>query len=139
MSRIWISLSLVALILATVLAVRDAMRPAELNVIVLTVESWREDSVLRAHLPHLLLESGPHGVRFTNHRAVSAWTAPNVIALLSGLSPFEQGAHTRGDSVPAALDTVTEEFARDGWRVTGLQSFMNIDLFKSEKVWTEKK
>ncbi|MDA0786966.1 MAG: sulfatase-like hydrolase/transferase [Proteobacteria bacterium] len=113
------------------MAVHDLVRDRPPNVILLTVESWREDSVLRAHLPHLLLESGPHGVRFTNHRAVSAWTAPNVIALLSGLSPFEQGAHTRGDSVPAALDTVTEEFARDGWRVTGLQSFMNIDLFKN--------
>ncbi len=133
MSRSWISPSLAALVLAVtaILAVHDLVRERPLNVILLTVESWREDSVLREHLPHLLVESGPHGVRFTNHRAVSAWTAPNVIALLSGLSPFEQGAHTRGDSVPAELDTVTEEFARNGWRVTGLQSFMNIDLFKN--------
>ena len=133
MSRSWISPSVAALIfvVTAILAVHDLVRDRPLNVILLTVESWREDSVLRVHLPHLLLESGPHGVRFTNHRAVSAWTAPNVIALLSGLSPFDQGAHTRGDSVPAELDTVTEEFASNGWRVTGLQSFMTIDLFKN--------
>jgi choline-sulfatase len=133
MSRSWISPSIAALVVAgtAILAVQDLVRDRPPNVILLTVESWREDTVLREHLPHLLLESGPHGVRFTNHRAVSAWTAPNVIALLSGLSPFEQGAHTRGDSVPAELDTVTEEFVRNGWRVKGLQSFMTIDLFKN--------
>jgi choline-sulfatase len=133
MSRPWISPSIAALVFAVtaILAVHDLMRDRPLNVILLTVESWREDSVLRKNLPHLLLESGPQGVRFTNHRTVSAWTAPNIIALLSGLSPFEQAAYTRGDSVPAELDTVTEEFARYGWRVTGLQSFMNIDLFKN--------
>tara|TARA_R110002110_G_scaffold376568_2_gene586628 strand:- start:140360 stop:142012 length:1653 start_codon:yes stop_codon:yes gene_type:complete len=133
MSRSWISPSAAALVfvLIAILAVHDFVRVRPLNVILLTVESWREDSVLRENLPHLLLESGPQGVRFTNHRAVSAWTAPNVIALLSGLSPFEQGAHTRGDSVPAEVDTVTEEFARNGWLVAGLQSFMMIDLFKN--------
>ncbi|MBT4773698.1 MAG: sulfatase-like hydrolase/transferase [Rhodospirillaceae bacterium] len=133
MSRSWISPSVAALgfVLIAILAVHDLVRDRPLNVIVLTVESWREDSVLHENLPHLLLESGPHGVRFTNHRTVSAWTAPNVIALLSGLSPFDQGAHTRGDSVPAELDTITEEFARNGWLVAGLQSFMTIDLFKN--------
>lgn len=133
MSRSWISPSLAALVfvVTAMLAVHDLMRERPLNVILLTVESWREDSVTHANMPHLLLESGPHGVRFTNHRAVSAWTAPNAISLLSGLSPFEQGAHTRGDSVPAEIDTVTKEFARNGWRVAGLQSFMTIDLFKN--------
>lgn len=133
MLRSWIlpSIALLLALAMTAAAVYDLVRERPLNVILLTVEGWRADSVLEEHMPHLLLESGPRGVQFTNHRTVSAWTAPNIIALLSGLSPFEQNAHTRGDSIPAELDVVTEQFARSGWRVTGLQAFMLIDLFKN--------
>ncbi|MBS29117.1 MAG: hypothetical protein CL566_09400 [Alphaproteobacteria bacterium] len=127
-----LTLPSIALLVALAMAAAyDLVRERPLNVILLTVESWRADSVLEEHMPHLLLESGPHGLQFTNHRTVSAWTAPNTIALLSGFSPFEQNAHTRGYSIPAELDTVSEQFARGGWQVTGLQSFMLIDLFKN--------
>lgn len=133
MLRSWTlpSLALITVLVISALAVFEFVRERPLNVILLTVESWRADSAIDVHMPHLLRESGPRGVQFTNHRAVSAWTAPNIIALLSGLSPFDQNAHTRGDSIPAELDTATEEFARNGWRVDGLQSFMLIDLFKN--------
>lgn len=133
MSRSWNLPSLAALVLAIIagLAVFEAVREKPVSVILLTVESWRADSVTEQNMPHLVLESGPHSFRFTDHRAVSAWTGPNVIALLSGLSPFDQEVYTRGDSVPPELDTVSEEFERAGWIVKGLQSFMLIDLFKN--------
>lgn len=133
MSRSWILPSLAAVVLAVTagLAVHDAVREKPVNVILLTVESWRADSVTEQNMPHLVLESGPHSFRFTDHRAVSAWTGPNVISLLSGLSPFEQNVHTRGDSVAPEFDTVTEQFGRAGWIVKGLQAFMMIDLFEN--------
>lgn len=133
MSRSWILPSLAAVVLAVTagLAVHDALREKPVNVILLTVESWRADSVTEQNMPHLVLESGPHSFRFTDHRAVSAWTGPNVISLLSGLSPFEQNVQTRGDSVAPEFDTVTEQFGRAGWIVKGLQAFMMIDLFEN--------
>lgn len=133
MLRSWILPSLAAAVFAVTagLAVHDGVRKRPVNVILLTVESWRADSVTEQNMPHLVLESGPHSFRFTDHRAVSAWTGPNVISLLSGLSPFEQDVHTRGDSVPPERDTVTEQFGRAGWIVKGLQAFMLIDLFRN--------
>lgn len=130
MSRIWISLSLLALIVATVLAVRDATRPAALNVIVLTVESWRADAATPETMPELF-EAAAQGVTFTNHRAVSAWTGPNVIAVLTGVSPYRQGVHARGQSVPPEYELLTEILTGKGWDVGGVQAFMRIDLFEN--------
>lgn len=130
MSRIWISLSLVALIVATALAVRDATRPAELNVIVLTVESWRADAATPELMPGLY-DAAAQGVTFTNHRAVSAWTGPNVIAVLTGVSPYRQGVHARGHSVPPEYELLPEALAGKGWDVGGVQAFMRIELFEN--------
>ena len=128
MSRIWISLSLAALVAAAVMTVRDAVRPDAVNVIVLTVESWRADAATRETMPELF-GAATKGVTFTNHRAVSAWTGPNVIAVLTGVSPYRQGVHARGHSIPPEYDLLTESLARTGWDVGGVQAFMRIDLF----------
>ena len=89
MSRIWISLSLAALVIAAVLAVREAVRPVPMNVVVITVESWRADAATPENMPNLFA-AARQGVTFANHRAVSAWTAPNVISVLTGISPFRR-------------------------------------------------
>jgi hypothetical protein len=82
------------------------------------------------HMPNLFA-AADQGVRFANHRAVSAWTGPNVIAVLTGVSPFRQGVHARGQSVPPAYDLLTEGLARTGWDVGGVQAFMRIELFRN--------
>lgn len=130
MWRSWISPSIAALVLAAlaVLAVREFTREPPPNVIVLTVESWRADAATQQDMPNLFAAANS-GVRFDNHRAVSAWTAPNVIGVLSGVSPFEQGVHARGHSLPSRIDAFTERVARAGWEVAGLQAFMLIELF----------
>lgn len=130
MSRIWISLSLAALVIAAVLAVREAVRPVPMNVVVITVESWRADAATPENMPNLFA-AARQGVTFANHRAVSAWTAPNVISVLTGISPFRQGTHARGHTVPAEIDLLTETLAARGWEVGGTQAFMLIDLFKN--------
>ncbi len=130
MSRVWISLSLVALIAAAILAGRAATRPEPVNVIVLTVESWRADTVTAERMP-ALASAAREGVTFTNHRAVSAWTAPNVVAVLTGVSPFEQGIHARGQSLPELFRTLPEILADRGWHVGGVQAFMLIDVFQN--------
>lgn len=128
MSRIWISLSLVALVAAAALALRDFARPEPVNVIVLTVESWRADAATPVRMPNLF-KAARRGVTFSRHRAASAWTAPNVISVLTGISPFRQGVHARGHSLPAEYDLLTEDLARRGWDVGAVQAFMLIDLF----------
>ncbi|MBO6783713.1 MAG: sulfatase [Alphaproteobacteria bacterium] len=130
MSRIWILLSLAAVAAAGILTVRDMGRADPVNVVVITVESWRADTISERRMP-ALLEAARQGVSFDRHRAVSAWTAPNVIAVLTGLSPFDQGVHARGHSVPEEMQTFTERLSDTGWHVGGVQAFMLIDLFKN--------
>jgi len=108
----------------------EQFRDRPLNVIVLTVDSWRADAVTRATMPNLFA-AAQSGVEFSNHRAVSAWTGPNVVAVLTGLSSFEQGLHARGSSLPGDLDLLTKQAVLRGWEVAGLQAFMQIDLFKN--------
>ncbi|MBI1209528.1 MAG: sulfatase-like hydrolase/transferase [Azospirillum sp.] len=111
-------------------SLRQLATPARLNVIVLTVESFRADAVSQSATPNLWA-AARRGLRFTNHRAVSAWTVPNIIAILDGLSPFEQGVHARGNYVPASWQLPLEDLAGRGWRVGGLEAFMNMDVYQN--------
>lgn len=123
-------LAAVILVVMFALAAREHLRPTPLNVIVLTVESWRADSATPQALPNLFA-AAQGGVRFDNHRAVSAWTAPNVITLLTGIAPLQQGSDTRGDSLAPDADILPARLSARGWRVSGLQAFMLIDLFRN--------
>lgn len=100
------------------------------NVILLTVESLRAEMVSDAHAPQLRAAVG-QGLNFTQHRAISAWTSPNIIALLTGLDGFGQGVHSSADMLPRGLPRPLEGLSRDGWRVAGLQAFMLINQFQS--------
>lgn len=104
-------------------------KPQRLNVIVLTVESFRADFIRPDVTPNLLA-AARSGVRFTNHRTIAAWTAPNVISVLTGTGSFVQGVHAQRQSVPSEWKTPLETLSDAGWRVRGLQSFMQIDTFR---------
>jgi arylsulfatase A-like enzyme len=119
-----------ALLIVSGLLLHHASRPEPLNIIFLTVESWRAESATPEHMPNLFRAS-TEGSRYVNHRAVSAWTGPNIIAVLTGLSPFEQGVHARGHSIDAARDVFLDRLTDRGWRVAGLQSFMAVDVFQN--------
>ena len=123
-------LLLALLAAASVPTLREMLRPARLNVIILTVESFRADAVSPALTPNLWAAAA-EGVRFTSHRAVSAWTVPNIVAILEGLSPFEQGIHTRGNYLPAAWPLPLKALAAAGWRVSSLQAFASMDVYRN--------
>ncbi len=78
-----------------------------------------------------LLNAAKQGFRFTNHRAVSGWTGSNIVSLLSGLSPFDTGVHTRGQSIDPDLILPLEQLGRNDYAVQGLQPFMAVDLYKN--------
>ena len=104
-----------------------ARRPPPLNVLVLTVESWRADALDAA--PRLLALAARRGIRYTNHRTVSAWTGTNVVTLLTGWSPFQHRVHGRDQRIAGTHDRALELLADRGWRVAGLQAFMRIPIF----------
>jgi len=130
MSRRWrsISLAAVAFAAAMVLAAGEIATSRRLNVIVLTVESTRASDFTAANFPEIFA-AARSGTRFTNHRAESAWTAPNIIAILAGISPFAQGIHARDQSLPRSIVTPLMTLAKAGWHVAGLQSFMTVSVF----------
>ena len=132
MKRPWFLAGVLALALpiAVGLWLRSGSRPESLNIILLTIESWRAATANRERMPNLF-HAAAEGSQYVNHRAISAWTAPNIIAVLTGLSPFEQGVHARVQSVDAARKVFLEDLAARGWRVAGLQSFMTIDVFRN--------
>ncbi|MBP6819448.1 MAG: sulfatase-like hydrolase/transferase [Ferrovibrio sp.] len=99
------------------------------NVILLTVESTRFDMVRPEIAPHVF-EAAQQALRFQRHRAISAWTAPNAVALLTGLDAYEQGIHAAGDTVPRDRELPLQALNRQGWRVAGLQAFMHIEQFQ---------
>jgi arylsulfatase A-like enzyme len=130
MSRRWFSISLAvtAFTIALLLALGEVANSRRLNILVLTVESTRASDFTEANFPQIF-SAARSATRFSNHRAEAAWTAPNIIAVLAGLSPFAQGIHARDQTLPDDITAPLSELASDGWRVAGLQSFMAISVF----------
>jgi arylsulfatase A-like enzyme len=136
MSLRWLFASFASLlaIAAAVVAVHDAGAPARRNIIFLTVDSFRFDAVSPSLTP-CLWAAAESGARFDRHRAVSAWTSPNIVSILTGISSFQQGIYARANSLPETLPdgavVPLKQLARDGWRVAGTQAFMRIDQYKN--------
>lgn len=132
MARRWFSISLAVLVPVLLVAavIQAPARPRRLNVLILTVESFRADA-LSPELTPALWAAAREGTRFTAHHTVSAWTVPNIIGILEGLSPFVQGVHARGHHLPASWPLPLKRFAAAGWEVSGLQAFMTIDVFQN--------
>lgn len=100
------------------------------SVILITVESLRYDLITPESTPHLL-QAGRKGVKFTRHRAVSGWTGSNIVSLLTGLTPFASGVHTRGQSVDPESLLPLELLNAAGYTVEGTQGFMMMDIYRN--------
>lgn len=134
MSRLWLSISYkVAVVAAVVLiavSLYDLLRQRPYNVIVLTVDSVRTADFTPDTAPTFFAAmKEARSPRI--HRAVSAWTAPNIIAILSGIDPFAQGVHARGHSLPAQRVTPMEDLQAQGWTVGNVQAFALVDVFRN--------
>lgn len=111
-------------------ALRQAQEKRSPRIVLLTVESLRADQVNDNTTPHLL-HAARMGNRFDNHRAVSAWTATNIVTLLTGLSPFGSGVHTRGQTLPTKARPPLYQLSERGYLVEGLQPFMAMDIYEN--------
>lgn len=118
----------VAVLLALGMSLYPLARPAlPLNVIVLTMESARAEVLSPEIMPHVWA-AAQSGTRFTQHRAVSAWTAANIVSLLTGASPFAHAVLTRGRSAELDAPPLRSLHAR-GWQTAGIQPFMLNEVF----------
>src|SRR5258708_28409902 len=108
--------------LAVWIAAYRELRPRPYNVIFLTVESARAEVLAPDVMPNVW-RLAQEGVRFEDHRAVSGWTAANIVSLLTGVSPFVHGIHSRDPRVPADWQLPLKTLSAAGWRVAGLQPF----------------
>lgn len=111
-------------------SVDNLYQQKKINVIVITVESLRNDLITPENCS-ALIKAAKKGFSFTSHRAISGWTGANMVSLLTGLSPFQSGVHTRGQSVDPAPTLPLEQLAEHGYTVEGLQSFMAMDIYRN--------
>jgi choline-sulfatase len=128
---LFISLSCLLFLVLLATALRQSGERQRLRVVLLTIESLRDEQVDETNTPHLLAAAADGGVRFTGHRAVSGWTATNIVTLLTGLSPFASGIHTRGQSLPEQLHPPLQQLADLDYLVEGLQPFMTMDIYQN--------
>ncbi len=120
------------LVAAMFVAAREASDAPRRNVMFLTVDSLRADAMTPTLMP-CLWKAALSSRRYTQHRAVSAWTAPNVISIVTGLSPFEQGVYSRANAIqdqwPGGWKVPLKRLANEGWAVAGTQAFMRADQY----------
>jgi len=112
------------------LSVNELLRDKPYNVIILTVDSLRTTDFTPKTAPHFFAAMKDATVP-NAHRTVSAWTAPNIIAILTGLSPFDQGVHARGQFIPGDGVSPLGALAAQGWTVGNVQAFATSDVFKN--------
>ncbi len=126
---IFTSAAAAAFVALLVVAIGDLRAPRRFNVVILTMESARAEVLSPATMPNVW-RLAAEGTRYTQHRAVSGWTAANVVSILSGVSPFVHGVHSRDQHVPSDWPMPLADLARAGWRVAGLQPFMQVEGFQ---------
>src|SRR5258708_227378 len=122
--------------LAVWIAAYMELRRGAYKVIFLTVERGGAEGLGREVMPNVW-RLAEEGVRFEDHRAVSGWTAANIVSLLTGVSPFVHGIHSRDQRVPADWQLPLKTLSAAGWRVAGLQPFMQIEGFRDLRMIVE--
>lgn len=103
------------------------------NVLYIVVDTLRAD-----HLPSYGYSAGttPHldafskdAVRFENAYANASWTRPSFASLMTGRYASSHGVMSKSASLPDAVDTVAELYARGGYTTGGIVTNYNVAPF----------
>lgn len=127
-TSIFVSAACLLVLAGGIATILDRTGDRPFNVVLISVESWRADRVTPDLAPNLFA-AARRGTIYSGHRSIASWTGPNIVALLSGLSPFDQGVHARGQSVVADRDLPLEKLARAGWDIGSVQAFAQTENF----------
>lgn len=113
-------------------------RKAPLNVVLLTVDSFRPDRLGscggETGLTPSMDELAGDGAVFSSVIASAPWTSPGLISLFTGLQPEVHGVTARGRSLLPDTPTLFRLFREQGYRVpnlsylTAIQNFSNLGL-----------
>ncbi len=101
-----------------------------LNIILITTERVSYDRLSATNYPHLF-SAARSGVIFQGHRAISGQSETNIVSLLTGLTPFESGVHSKDQSVDSNHILPLEQLEEKGYAVAGLQEFMRSVSFQN--------
>ncbi len=130
LTSIFSSVILALILFGAVLAIREQVTTPPVNIVLLTVESLRADRFTPVLAPKFFAAARQASV-YKNHRGIASWTAPNIIALLTGLSPFKQGVHARGQSIPGGRMPPLQKLAKEGWTIGSVQAFAKSENFEN--------
>ena len=133
---------LAILILATPLATPVHNRtpllgqaPRAQNIFLFTVDSCRAD---RIGAYNKAIHSTPNidawagtGTVFLNAYSTSAWTAPGLVSILSGLDPPTHGVRTRDNTGPRDLPTLVKILQDRGYRVPNINFFTFASYYQN--------
>ena len=104
-----------------------------LNVIILTVDTFRPDHLgsygYKRDTTPFLDTIARKGVIFKNVIGSSAWTSPGLISVLTGLYPSVHGVHARGKSLLPGTGTIFKVSKRHGFRVPTISYLSDIANF----------
>lgn len=92
------------------------------NLLLFTIDSCRADRFGKDLTPSID-EWAKSGAVFTNAYSTSAWTAPGLVSILSGLYPPIHGVNNRDHTGPEALFTIPKLFQEKGYQVPNLNFF----------------
>jgi arylsulfatase A-like enzyme/Flp pilus assembly protein TadD len=105
---------------------REAPPPTQLNVLVITLDTFRADR-LGAQTPNLT-KLAAESARFDNAETAVPLTLPSHCTVLSGLLPTHHGVRNNGaGSFPADRETLATTFSKNGWRTGAFVSSFVLD------------
>ena len=125
-----ISIALLFFFAVSVVVYTSKSEKEQVRIILLTVESLRNDMITEEYCPNLL-QAADSAIRLTNYRAVSGWTGSNIVSLLTGFSPFQSGVHTRGQSLDPTWNLPLTQLVDKGYAAEGIQPFMAMELYQN--------
>ena len=119
------------------LAAAGCTRPREdVSVLLISADSLRVDRLplwnpLDAPpTPHLDRLAG-RGTVYTNAWAVSPWTAPSMVSVMTGLYPPSHGIVYRDDTTPPNLPTLPRLLQAEDYRLGNFSFFSGISYFRN--------
>ncbi len=127
---LFISIAVVSFFLLARSENKSLLQREKVSIVLLTVENLHYDLVNSENYPQLL-EASAAGLYFDEFRTTSAKTGSDIISLLMGcpLSGTEfpgRELAVGGVATPLPL----RQLLKDGYRVAGLQPFMDTDVYR---------
>ena len=89
--------------------------PKPPNIILISIDTWRNDYFTPKHMPTLYDFADENCMVYTNAHANSTWTKPSHLTMLTGLLQSEHGVEYDDSAIPATLTMVQHKLKDAGY------------------------